>query len=88
MKFQFNKKTGIKLFTKGKFCAEDIEVNLDTNSESYLIPANIRKGVSILGVVGELKEGTDALVYVDQDGSLVLSGSTVTVNDEGSLKLG
>lgn len=88
MKFQINKKTGIKLYTKGKYCAEDIEINLESNSESYLIPTNIRKGVSILGVVGELHEGTDALVYVNEEGSLVLEGSTISVDEENSLKLG
>lgn len=88
MKIQINKKTGIKLLTKNKYCIEDIEINLDENSDFYLIPSNIRKGITILGVVGDLHEGTGALVYVDQNGSLVLSGSTITVSDEGSLKLG
>lgn len=87
MKFKMNKKNGIKLLTANKYCKEDMEIVLDDTSDAYLTPTNIRKGVSILGVVGELHEGTDALVYVDEEGSLVLQSESISVDDEGSLNL-
>lgn len=88
MKIKIKNKDGIKLLTEKKYCTENIEIALDDTSYLYLVPANIKKGVTILGVTGELHEGTDALVYVDENGSLVLEGATISVDDEGSLNLG
>lgn len=45
-------KSGVTLATSGKYCESNVVVAPSTTDQNNLVPANIKKGVSILGVTG------------------------------------
>lgn len=48
---------GVELATAGKYCDKNIVVTPDETSKANLVAENIKKDVSILGVVGTLESG-------------------------------
>jgi hypothetical protein len=45
-------KSGVTLATSGKYCESNVVVAPSSTDQNNLVPANIKKGVSILGVTG------------------------------------
>lgn len=71
---------GVTLKTAGKWCNRNVRVELDDESLVALAPENVRKGVSVLGVVGTMEEGRPPLpapTIAYQDGS----ASTIVITD-------
>lgn len=54
--FQITNKNGIKLKTSNKYVDEDINISIDTTN---LVPENITKDITILGVTGTHEGGID-----------------------------
>lgn len=88
MKVNMTTTNGVVLKTKNKICKEDITVGLGDKDVSAIIPSNIKQGVEILGVTGTMEAAGTAYIYVDENGSLVLAGSNIKVNEQNSLVLG
>ena len=88
MKINMTTTNGVVLKTKNKICKEDIIVGLSDKEKAFMIPSNIKIGVTILGVTGNLESGGPSYIYVNEEGSLVLEGDNVAVNEQNSLVLG
>ena len=59
MKINLKNKDGITLNTAKKYVAEDIEIGLSEEDKLSLVPENIPKGMTILGVVGDAEPSLD-----------------------------
>ena len=88
MKINMTNKNGVILKTKNKICKEDITVGLSDKEIAFIVPSNIKKGITILGVSGTMESTSSAFIYVDEEGSLVLQSESISVDDKGSLNLG
>ena len=57
--FKIIDKSGIKLKTANKYVTEDLAVTLTDNDINNIVPENIAKNVTILGVAGTFKGGAE-----------------------------
>lgn len=72
--FKITDKSGIKLKTANTYVTEDLGVTLTDNDINNIVPGNIKKDVSILGVTGTLDSlpagvlvnGTEITIDTDQ----------------------
>ena len=84
MKVNITSKNGITLKTAEKYVAEDIAVGLSTADANNLTAANIKKGVTILGVTGTSNEGINPSGNINITGTSavdVTNYATATVSD-------
>lgn len=88
MKINMTTTNGVILKTKNKICKEDIIVGLSDKEKAFMIPSNIRKGVTLLGVVGTMESTGSAFIFVDEEGSLNIESENVSVDEDGTLNLG
>lgn len=59
MDINITNKNGIILNTRNKVCEDDININIDNSQE--ILPENIAKDVTILGVTGEVTNAIDLI---------------------------
>lgn len=82
MQFKIKNKNGVTLQTKGKYCRENVVVSLEDYDK--IIPENIAKDVTILGVTGAHEGGSSGVDTTDATATAsdIMVGKTAYVNDE------
>ena len=70
-RYNLTNKEGITLKTQGKYVTEDISVGLSDTDKEVLVPENIPRGKTVLGVPGTLTVGPMGLQsMIDQTGTM------------------